>query len=255
VSVLNHRLLHAQLAGAFDEQERALRELEGFTHDPDVELDRIGSMVAAQRLLLAFDRGELDRYVDFMVAFAEEQPETTQRQISTAFVLAWTGRLDDARRFYEPVIAGAPRSVVVEQSMAFILCLAAWTALLLRDERGARVIEDLLSPFSGRNSCYFGGSFGPTDFALAHCAHARGDDALARRRLDRALDQADSWGARPFAARIRLARAELAGRAGDRVAALDDAEAARSAAAMLGMAEVAERADRLCARLGSEAAR
>jgi hypothetical protein len=44
-------------------------------------------------------------------------------------------------------------------------------------------------------------------------------------------------------------------RTDDRVAALADAEAARTAATTLGMAEVAGQADGLCSRLGSEAAR
>jgi hypothetical protein len=253
VTVLNQRVVRAQLLGDFRQQEVLIGELERYAADSDIERDRIFSVVVAQRGLLAFDRGLIEQYVDFAVAFAEEQPQTPQRQINAAFVLAWVGRLDEARRFFDPIVDVGPRSITVDQSMAFMLCLFAWTSYLLGDARGAVLAEARLEPFSGRNSCYFGGCLGPTDFALAHCALARGDSERARLRLDAALDQAVSWGAAPIAARIRLARAQLRIELGsDVTTARSDAAGARAEASRLGMDEVAARARRLCAVVGSE---
>jgi hypothetical protein len=208
-----------------------------------VERDRLVSIAVAQSGFLAFDRGELDHFADLSVRFAREQPDTTQRQVGTAFVLAQIGHIEQAREFYEPVIADELRTVTVEQSTIFVLSLLAWTAFLLDDPKGAAMIESRLKPFSGRNSCYFGGTLGPADFPLGWCAAARGDDELASIRFAHAANQAERWGMPPYQARARLARAEALLRLGrDLDAARDDANRALLIADELGMRVVAREA-------------
>jgi hypothetical protein len=236
---LNQRAVRAQVLGHFDEQAELVDQLRGFTVDSDVERDRVYTIAVAQTGILAFDRGELSEYVDLAVAFAEEQPETTQRQVNAAFVLAWTGRIDDARGFYEPIVDAELRTITVDQSMGFILCLLGWAAYLLGDAAGASLVEQRLLPFSGRNTSYFGGSLGPIDFGLGHCARARGDRALAATRFGSAIEQCDRWGARPAAARAHLARGSLLADMDDLTGASADADAALGVAMALGMPEVA----------------
>jgi len=201
------------------------------------------SVTVAQSGLLAFDRGVLDDYVEFAVAFADEQPETIQRQVVAGFTLAWVGRVDEARRFYHPIVAARLRTITIEQSMAFMLILVAWTSKLLGDADGARLVEQRLQPFRGRSSCYFGGCLGPTDFGLGLAAWAYGDRGRAVERFTSAIDQAERWGARPIGARIRLARAQaLAEEGADGALAVSDAGTALAVAVELGMREVADHA-------------
>jgi hypothetical protein len=253
--VLNQRAIRAQVLGQFDVQERLIVELSRFAVDSDLERDRVYSVTVAQSGLLAFDRGRLDDYTDFVVAFAEDQPETVQRQVVAAFVLAWVGRRRDAVRFYDPIIAAELRTITVEQSMAFMLVLLAWTTKLLGDANGARLVAERLEPFRGRSSCYFGGCLGPTDFGLGLAAWAHGDHDRAERRFAEAIGHADRWGAEPMSARVRLARAQLAVEAGgDLRQAHADAGTARAVATRLGMREVVEQARTVeleLARLGS----
>jgi hypothetical protein len=243
LSVLNQCAIRAQLLGNFDEQAALIDQLQAFTAQSDTERDRVFSIVVALSGIHAFDCGELSNYVDLAIQFADEQPETTQRQVNAAFVLAWTGRTDDAWRYYGPIVEAELRTVTVEQSMGFMLCLLGWAASLLDDAAGATLVEGRLLAFSGRNTCYFGGSIGPVDFGLGHCARARGDDALALERFSAAVEQCDRWGARPAGIRARLARGVLLAGMGDVAPARADAEAALAVAAALGMPE-AERSAR-----------
>lgn len=245
--VLNQRAIRAQLRGAFAEQERVIGELAAFEDAGGVEVDRLGSVLTSLTALLAFDRGQLRDHVDAVVAFADEQPETTQRQVTAGFALAWVGRMDESRRYYEPVIRSGLATVTPEQSMAFVLIFLAWTAQLHRDAEGGRLVERRLEPFSGRASCYFGGCLGPADFGLGLAAWARGDRPRALERFAAALDQAQRWQARPMVARSHLARGQVMAEMGaDRASVRSEAEAAHRLASTLGMADVVEAASALC---------
>jgi hypothetical protein len=115
------------------------------------------------------------------------------------------------------------------------------------------MIEERLAPFSGRNSCYFGGSLGPADFPMGWCAAARGDDEAAATRFERAARQAEVWGMPPYRARACLARAEALVRLGrDLEAAQDDARSALHIADDLGMPEVARAARSIRDALATE---
>lgn len=253
---LNQRAVRAQLSGDFEEQEQLLVRLQRFSSEAGVERDRVDAILLAQHGLLAFDRGNLADYAELSIALARAQPETTHRQISTAFALSWIGRTDEAREFYEPIVGGGLRSVTVEQSMAFMLILLGWTAKLLDDAEGGRLVDRRLGPFSGRGSCYFGGSLGPVDGGLAFAAWAQGERDAALHRFGRAIQAADRWGARPIGARLRVARAELTVERGG--AAPDPATDLREASATadeLGMPEVAGHARRLLDEVVAESSR
>jgi hypothetical protein len=253
---LNQRAIRAQLLGRFDEQLQFVERMERFTVDSEVERDRVSSITITQRGLLALDRGRIAELAPLVVAFAEDQPETTQRQVTAGFVLAWIGEHAAARRHYDPIIESELRSITVEQSMAFMLLLLAWTTHLLGDAAGARLAEARLAPFSGRGSCYFGGCLGPMDFGLGLAAWAQGHTDTAEHRFGSAITQADRWGARPIGSRIRLARAQLGLQIGTQPAAVRaDADAALDAAELLGMPEVAEHARAVLWQLGSAGTR
>ena len=249
MSELNQRAVRAQLLGEFDEQADLIDQLGRFAVDSDVERDRVYSIIIAQSGILAFDRGDLADYVDVAVAFADEQPETTQRQVNAAFVLAWTGNTNDAWRFYRPIVESELRGVTTDQSMGFMLGLLGWAAFLLQDPTGAGLVEQRLLPFGGRTPCYFGGSLGPTDFSLGHCALARGDRAVAATRFDSAINLCAVQGLRPFGARARLARGVLRSDMDDAAGAEVDVRDALSTATSLGMAEVAAAAKELLDQL------
>jgi tetratricopeptide (TPR) repeat protein len=240
IIAVNQRTIRAQLLGRFDEQRHLIDQLYAYATEDDVERDRLVSIAVAQTGVLAFDQGELERFAELSIRFAREQPDTPQRQVGTAFVLAQVGWNDQAREFYDPVVADELRTVTVEQSTTFALALLAWTAYLLADPDGAAMIEERLAPFAGRNSCYFGGSVGPAVFSLGWCAAARGDDETASRRFEEAARQAERWGMPTYRARARLARAEALARLGrDLESARDDADIALQIAEELGMPMVA----------------
>lgn len=241
-AVAARRVHRAQLAGRFDEQEALVAELTGYLDFAGVEHDRLLYLVAIQHGFLAWNLGRLDEFIPFAVGFAEERPEAVHRKICAGFVLAEAGRLGDAESYYRPIIERGLRDLTIDQMTSSMLNLLAWTTYALGDVEGAALVEEALAPFEGRNSCFIGGSFGPTLLGLGLCSAVQGHLALALERLSMAIGQCQRWGADPYLARAHLFRARVLADTEDLDAAADDAESAAALADRLGMPQLHESA-------------
>jgi hypothetical protein len=214
VVTVSRKVALAQWRGEFAEQGRLIGELFASLDHPALELDRLLAVITTQQGLLAFDRGEFEDFVELVIAYAEDRPETTQRQICAAFVMAETGRSEAAYAIYRRVVDSNLELVTVDQTMSFMLNLMGRMSFMFEDRAGAALIERSLGRFTGRSSSFLGGSMGPVDTALAYCAACQGHQGRAESLLAAARDQAERWRAPPAMARTHLADAEIALRAG-----------------------------------------
>jgi hypothetical protein len=172
--VIARRTLQAYLAGRLDEQERLLGELVAYLDEPAVERERLFYVVMTQQGLLALDRGGLGSFSPAAVAFAEELPESTQRQVCAAFVSIASGSVDEGRRFYEPVREAGLATVRIDQTTSFILMLLSHITHALDDAEGARLVQQHLLAFTGRKPLLPGWEPGPRrSRAGAVCRHRR----------------------------------------------------------------------------------
>ena len=214
VIIALRQLLLAQWRGHLDDQARLIAELSELLVEPALELDRLIAAVSLQRGLLAYDRGEFDALVDLVVAYTDDRPEESHRQIGTAFVLAGAGRPDDAFVIYRRILDSKLELVTTDLATSFMLNLLARLSFGFADADGAALIEHALDPYAGRSSTCAGGSMGPVDAGRAYCAATRGDGERAFDLLDRAQQQCEVWRSPPALARVHLARAEITIRVG-----------------------------------------
>ncbi len=114
---------------------------------------------------------------------------------SIAAVQCRTGHLDEARAFVEShraEIAASMASDTWFSPMAW--SMGAETACYLQDRGLAAEAYHLLTDLAGRPACAGSGSaIGPVDMFLAMAAHATGEDELATRHADRALELCETW--------------------------------------------------------------
>jgi hypothetical protein len=249
--IIARRCVQAQLAGHLDEQERCIAELLPYLGEPDVERDRLLYVVMTQQGLLWHDRGGPEEFADLAVSFAQELPESTQRQVCAAFVLAESSMFEECRRLYEPIRRGEFRDVTIDLTTGFILMLLARTSHRLGDAAGAALVQRRLAPFTGQNPCFIGGGLGPADLGLALCAATAGRHDEALRFFHDALDQCARWRMPGIAARAHLDRARmLSTSSSTRTASLTDAREAIARSVPLGIHAVAREATALAERLG-----
>lgn len=169
-----------------------------------------------------------------------------------AMVRAGLGRRDEARvdlRIALGSLDGVAQNSLYQQWLC-VLVLAAW---MLGERDGATALRSRLQPFSGQLAAVArgqGGTLGFVDHFIALAARLEGDTAAAVTYLERAIDSAESIGARPAAAgsRYELAAA-LVETGGDGRRAETLLLAALAEARVLGMRPLTERAEALQARL------
>jgi hypothetical protein len=249
--VIARRCVQAQLAGRLDEQERCIAELLPYLDEPDVERERLLYVIMTQHGLLWHDRGGPEEFTELAVSFAAELPESTQRQVCAAFVLAESSAFEQCRHFYEPIRRRSFRDVTIDLTTGFILMLLARISHRLGDAAGAALVQQNLAPFTGQNPCFIGGGLGPADLGLALCAATVGHHDEALRFFDDALDQCDRWRMPGIAARAHLDRARvLSASSRTRTESLTDAREAIARSVPLGMHAVAREATALVERLG-----
>jgi tetratricopeptide (TPR) repeat protein len=245
------RAVLAQWTGDAEARTRALEAVRPLADDPGIDRASAYELLVAQSYLFEYDHGDPAALTDLVVAFHAEAPDEVHRRIGAAFALALAGHHDRARDLVGPLVDRDLEDLPIDQATSPMLVLLAWIAWWLDWERLATLVDDRLAPFAGRHAVYLGGTFGPVDLSLGLLAWTVGRHDDARRWIDRAVAACTEVGARPWVARTRLIRARLLLALGDPLAALDDADAAVTAAAELSMPTVLADAHRVRRRASS----
>lgn len=181
------------------------------------------------------------------VADLPEELHTVQAQFAAAaleiqtLMLTENGELDEAR-----MLAGPPGTVPDMPDDWTTLALTAAAAnsrAALGDADACRILHQRLAPHAGTMAVAAPGgpAIGAVDLALARLASVLGDDAMARRHINAAIDLLDRIGARPWLARALLTQHDLLARSddpADKSAASRALERCRALATELGLAPV-----------------
>jgi len=111
-------------------------------------------------------------------------------------MLCRAGRLEEARSYLDTHREHLTRAIEVDtwySPMAW--SMAAESACHLGDRELATTAYERLVGLAGQSACAGSGSaIGPIDMFLAMAAHAVGDDDLAGRHADRAVELCRQWG-------------------------------------------------------------
>ncbi|MBI4259981.1 MAG: AAA family ATPase [Actinobacteria bacterium] len=160
-----------------------------------------------------------------------------------AHTLMALGRTGEAREELERLAADDFGAVPRDIGWTFAIATCCLLADRLGDARRAAVLHTLLEPFERRNVMLSSGyCMGPAARYLGLAALAAGDLGHAVRHLETAIEVGERMGGHPWIAHARheLARALASrGAPGDEERASELVEAARTAAARLGMATLA----------------
>jgi hypothetical protein len=110
-------------------------------------------------------------------------------------MLCRTGRLDEARDYRDAHRVHLDRAFEADtwySPMAW--SMGAESACHLGDRELATATYEKLAGLAGQSACAGSGSaIGPIDMFLAMAAHAVGDDDLATRHADRAVELCEQW--------------------------------------------------------------
>jgi hypothetical protein len=239
------RACQAFLAGRLGECERLANEalaLAQASGAPDAL-----SIYAGQLGVVRREQARLGEMLPFLRTQAVTFANVPAFRAGLAWALAEDGRLEEAQVELTAVAAGVLRDLPRDGFRMMTLHLLAEVCERTKDRARARLLYDLLLPYSGRNVVVGGVLFfGAADRSLARLANRLGRPREARRLFERALALEGAMGAVPCRAHSRLeyARFLLARSSGDaRARALVDE--ARKDGEMHGLALVVARAEEL----------
>jgi DNA-binding SARP family transcriptional activator len=138
-------------------------------------------------------QGKSAAVVDGVVALSEDTflPLSTSR----LSMLCRAGRVEEAREWLAAHAEEVAETIDVGTWFATMaLSMGAEAACHLRDRALAAATYERLADFAGRPACAGSGTvMGPIDMYLAMAAHATGEDALAARHADRAVELCEQW--------------------------------------------------------------
>jgi hypothetical protein len=204
-----HRWYHARLRatralleGRFPEAEALAQE--AFALGEPVEPRTATMHFGTQMWLLNFLRGTLSPLEEAVRGFAAAYPRVPAWRAALAHLLLEQGERDEAaeifREFRESRFRNIPRDAIwsVTTTVASDLVAAG-----LGDEDDARVLYEVLEPFSHRNAVTGEVIFcsGPVALYAGSMALAMGDPGAAIPHLEDALVRCAEMGARPFEGR------------------------------------------------------
>ncbi|MGY2703788.1 hypothetical protein [Nocardioides sp. HB32] len=179
------------MRGRFDEVEKLIEHMRGIGEV--VSITGYAESVAGALLMLLLWQGRDEELAAAMLSMEGQ----TFLPIATSIVAIQcrTGHVDDARTWYDAHrddVTAAMDSNTWYSPMAW--SMGAETACYLGDAELAATAYQLLSDLAGRPACAGSGTaIGPIDMFLAMAAHATGEDDLATRHADRALELCDAW--------------------------------------------------------------
>jgi tetratricopeptide (TPR) repeat protein len=181
----------AAMRGRFDEVEKIIEHMRAIGEV--VSITGYAESVAGALLMLLLWQGRDDE----LVAIALSLEGNTFLPVATSIlaIQCRTGHVDDARAWYDTHrddVAAAMRSDTWYSPMAW--SMGAEAACYLGEPELAATAYRLLVDLAGRPACAGSGTaIGPIDMFLAMAAHATGEDELATRHADRALELCAAW--------------------------------------------------------------
>ncbi|MDI6908555.1 BTAD domain-containing putative transcriptional regulator [Nocardioides sp.] len=194
----------AAMQGRFDEVERIIEHLQGIGEV--VSITGYEEAVAGAVLMQLLWQGRDDELSVAMTAMEGN----TFLPIATSIVAVQcrTGHLDGARAYFEAHGEDVERAMATDtwfSPMAW--SMGAEAACHLGDAALGATAYQCLADLAGRPACAGSGSaIGPVDLFLAMAAHATGEDDLAGRHADRALELCELWGVPLAADQVRRER-------------------------------------------------
>ncbi|WP_028644509.1 BTAD domain-containing putative transcriptional regulator [Nocardioides sp. URHA0020] len=181
----------AAMRGRFDEVERHVAHL--FSVGDMVSIVGNQESLAGALMMQAIWQGQDAAVLDGLVALAEDTflPLATSR----AAMLCRVSRLDEAREHLLTHRDDVTEALTADTWFTTLaVSMAAEAACHLGDRELAATAYEWLAPYTGRPAGAGSGTYmGPVDMFLAMAAHAVGDDDLAARHADDALECCRHW--------------------------------------------------------------
>ena len=181
----------AAMRGHFEDVEKIIEHMQGIGEV--VSITGYQEAVAGAVLMQLLWQGRDDE-----LSFAMNAMEgNTFLPIATSIIAVQcrTGHLDTARAFFESHREDVDRAMEADTWFApMAWSMGAEAACYLGEAGLAATAYQRLIDLAGRPACAGSGSaIGPVDMFLAMAAHTTGEDALAARHADRALELCERW--------------------------------------------------------------
>lgn len=177
------------------------------------------ALAVGLRLFLAHEQGKVDAMEDALRFFAEIYPWADRvRRVGRALAASERGRVADARRDFETLVAEGFDAIPRDEHWLFTLAQLATVCADLDDVESAAPLIALLAPFAARNVVHdlLRVHAGSVAHYLARLAVTREDWSAAAAWFEQALDQNARMGALPALTRSRHEYARMLARRGRR---------------------------------------
>ena len=242
------RAMRAMLEGRIDEAEVLIqRALEiGSPSQGEMAVQ----FWATQLMTLRELQGRLHEMEPAIRAYADQFPNTIAVRAALAAVLAEMGKIDESRAEFELAAAKDFSDIPADATWLLAISYLARTTAAVGDARRAKVLYDLLAPYTDR-TVVTGPAITCAGAAARHLgllAATMGDTEGAGRHFREAIDLNQRMGARPYLAQALTDYAELLIGAGDADSRSDAIELLERAAGIyrtVGMRAHLERAESL----------
>jgi DNA-binding SARP family transcriptional activator len=247
------RCAQAQLAGDFATAERLAEETLAIGRRGQAE--NAVHVFAQAMFNIRREQGRLGELEEGVRGFIAMYPAVPAWRCALALLHSDLGREDAAREQFEALAQDGFRTLPRDAQWLIAITLLAEVCGRLGDGERAAELYELLAPYAGRNVVVGRAATcnGSASRQLGVLAATIGDWDGAEQHFGAALAMHEAMGARPFAARTRVAWAEMELARGDVARARELLADAIVAADALGMVVVAEHARSLVAAGVAEA--
>jgi tetratricopeptide (TPR) repeat protein len=154
-------------------------------------------------------QGRLDEIAEFFVQAATDNPAIAALRAVVVWMYCALGRLDEARRLFEPDVANGFADFPRDVSWTTAMSLCADNAVELEHREAARLLYDKLCPFADLIVFNHGTMQGALSLPLGRLAHLLGLHEEAATFFANALSTHNRLGAHEAIARTELYNADL----------------------------------------------
>jgi DNA-binding SARP family transcriptional activator len=241
------RCAQAQIAGDFDAAERLAQETLAIGQRGQAE--NAVHVYAQAMYNIRREQGRLGEVEQAVHGFIAMYPAVPAWRCALAVMLVELGRDEEARLEFDAIARAGFDTLPRDAQWLIATTLLAEVCSRLDDAARAPQLYELLAPYAGRNVVVGRAATcnGSASRPLGMLAAVQGDWERAERHFADALAMHEAMGARPFAARTRLAWAEMELARGAAPRAAELLAEVMATADALGMVAVAARARALLA--------
>jgi DNA-binding SARP family transcriptional activator/tetratricopeptide (TPR) repeat protein len=241
-----YRAMRLLFAGDYDEAEK--EGLQAARVGERVQDTNTGNATLLQALMYRRARGRLERLEGPVRYYAERFGTIPGWRCVLAWLLAETGRSDEARELLDAFAADGFRGLPLDAIWLGAVAYLAETAAVLGDPTHAAALHDLLEPYADRNVAIGWATTcaGSASRHLGVLADLLGNRDEAIERLETALAMNERMRARPWVLQTQVDLARVLAQApADRERAASLFDAALLEARQLGMPRLTAEAERL----------